>query len=260
MNRSALHILLSGVSGLAACTGTDTGNPPVIDFGNSGCHDQRYGQSNAALQSLDKAVPAPLYKGLTCLAWQHVDPQTVRIDLTNYESGCASDQGWQPKAELREGGGLDLILQDKDCSTAGCFWCVYDLSFTVQLDQPPGDGEVRVYQQGCGEDAKREKRATLALASQSAGAVCNYAHSVALFERSGDAGGKRMPCGDHLGSQSPIACLPGNLCVDVGPRPPGDFSGGERCLPVCTTNTDCDTLTSCESGVCKLTTTGLISN
>ncbi|MDB4988595.1 MAG: hypothetical protein JWN04_3773, partial [Myxococcaceae bacterium] len=70
-----------------------------------GCHDQSYGQSlpkssdkGVIRQSLDMPTltPDPQYKGLTCMIWQRVDADTVRIDLTNYESGCSSDDGWHP--------------------------------------------------------------------------------------------------------------------------------------------------------------------
>jgi len=260
MNRSALQLLLSGVSALAACTGTDTGNPPVIDFGNSGCHDQRYAAASA-LESLDKSVPDPLYKGLTCLTWQQVDPRTVRIDLTNYESGCESDRGWTPRAEQRPDGGLDIVLEDNNCIAAACGWCVYDLSFTVQLDEPVTDGEVRVYQRGCEKADASQKAATLALASQPSGAVCDYANRHALNWRGADPGGPKMPCFTApTPGQQAITCQPGLVCTDVDQTASSSANGGELCLSVCTSNADCDGLTSCESGVCKLRERGLSSS
>jgi hypothetical protein len=261
MSRFAIPALVSAVSALVACTGTDTGNPPVIDFGNSGCHDQTYAAASA-LQSLDKSVPDPLYKGLTCLTWQHVDPQTLRIDLTNYESGCGTDDGWTPLAKLREDGGLDLVLQDDDCSQAGCGWCIYDLSFTVQLDRPLRDGDVRVYQQGCGDEAARPKQATLALSSLASGAVCNYSNGNALFWRGHDEGGSRMPCLTNPDAQQTrIDCQPGLVCTDLGESNPIEAANaGTRCLPSCNSDADCGELTSCQQGVCKLTTRGLSSN
>ncbi|MDB4989872.1 MAG: hypothetical protein JWN04_5050, partial [Myxococcaceae bacterium] len=65
-SKQAAQTLLSGLCLLTACNGTETGNPPVIDFGNSGCHDQSYGQSlpkssdqGVISQSLDKPMLTP---------------------------------------------------------------------------------------------------------------------------------------------------------------------------------------------------------
>ena len=139
MTRLAVVALVSAVSALAACTGTDTGNPPVIGFGNSGCKKG----TSSALQSVDKGTPDPRYEGLTCLTWQHVDQQTVQIDLTNYEAGCEADKGWRPEAQLRADGGLDIVLRDDDCSQAKCGWCIYDLSFTVRSGEVVADARHR---------------------------------------------------------------------------------------------------------------------
>lgn len=259
MTRLVIVALLSAVSALAACTGTDTGNPPVIDFGNSGCKKG----ITSALQSVDKATPDPRYEGLTCLTWQHVDEQTVRVDLTNYESGCHSDTGWTPRTKLREDGGLDLILQDAECSQAGCGWCIYDLSFTVALDQSIHDGEVHVYQAGCDGVSPHEKWAVLALSSQPSGAVCNYANRNALaWPGQGVGGGNRMPCatGSAAGQQS-VSCQAGLVCSDLGESVPVEAANaGARCLLACTSDANCDELTSCQDGVCKLKVRGLSSN
>lgn len=260
MTRLAIVALVSAVSALSACTGTDTGNPPVVDFGNSGC---KKGLSSGALQSVDKATPDPRYEGLTCLTWQHVDDKTIKIDLTNYESGCEADKGWKPQAEVRDDGGLDIILQDDDCSQAKCGWCIYDLAFTVHVDMPLGDGEVRVYESGCKEGAPHVKRAALALASQSSGAVCNYANRNALaWPGAGAAGGNRMPCatGATAGPQS-VSCQAGLVCSDLGESVPVEAANaGARCLLACTSDTNCDELTSCQDGACKLKARGLSSN
>lgn len=261
-------ILLSGLSLVAACSGTDTGNPPVIGFGNSGCHDQAYGQglhesasTGLILQSLDMPtlVPDAQYKGLTCLAWQRVDASSIRILLTNYESGCGSELGWVPKAELLDDGTLDLVLEDSDCSQASCGWCLYDLSFTIELKDRAADGPVRMSQRGCQVDALETKHAVLALASQPSGAVCNYANSSALTWKGGDDGSKRMPCGAATGAAGAVTCQAGLQCIDLGTQPAGDFSGGARCLPSCSSDADCDALSSCQAGVCKLRATGLSS-
>jgi len=264
------HVALTLLSCLllAACTGTasesgtergtETGNPPVIGFGNSGCHDQAYDKGRV-LQSLDPSTPDPLYKGLTCMTWHSAEANRLQIQLTNYESGCGSDLGgWTPRAELRDDGGLDLVLEDDECATAGCGWCLYDLTFTVAVDEPIPNGEVRIYQRGCGEASKQQKRATLALTSQPSGAVCNYAHLAALTWKNGAPGTERTPC--NTTAPQGQQCNANLTCTDLGERAAGDFSGGERCLANCTEDSGCDSLSRCEEGVCKLRVGGLLSD
>jgi hypothetical protein len=238
----------------SACAGTETGNPPVIGFGNSGCHDQAY--DKGIMQSLEPMTPNPLYKGLTCFHWQHPDADTIRIELSNYETACGSDMGWKPQLEQREDGGIDIILQDDDCQAFRCGWCMHDLSFTFELERPL-DGEVRVYQRGCGDQNEHLKRATLPLATQPAGTVCSYTHSVALDMRNGAPGSERMPCGPTNQSQT---CEPDLSCVDVGTPTSGALTGGPRCLATCTDDATCDELTSCQNGVCRLREIGVFSN
>jgi hypothetical protein len=264
MTRLLLVALVSAISALAACTGTDTGNPPVtgnppgVGFASSGCKKASLG----ALQSVDKANPDPRYEGLTCLAFQHLDDNTIRIDLTNYESGCESDKGWTPRAQQRADGGLDIILQDADCSQAKCGFCLYDLAFTVPLELGIEDGEVHVYQQGCDGVEPHEKWATLAVSSQNSGAACNYANRNALsWQGAGTAGSKRMPCSTSASSSPvPSVCQSGLVCSDLGESVPVEAAnGGTRCLPSCRADADCDELTSCQEGECKLKARELMS-
>jgi hypothetical protein len=243
---------------LAACNGTETGNPPVIDFGNSGCRTKLYDVDKGIYpQSLDVGDD-PLHEGLTCITFERSTALDYRFQVTNYESGCGADEGWKPAVELREDG-VDLILQDSDCITASCLWCVYDLSFTVQFDQPPADGTVHLYQRGCSDEQRRPKSAFLPVRSQNSGAACNYQHSVALRERNLDVGGPRTMCEVVEGFGVP-ECRAGLSCHDLGDRAPGDFSGGQRCLATCQADRDCDSLSQCMDGVCQLEATGLSSN
>lgn len=225
---------------LAACSGTDTGNPPVIDFGNSGCHDQSY-DKGLHLSSLEAR-----YKGLTCIAAAH-DDGILHVQVSNYDSGCGSDRGWTPRAELRDDGGLDLILEDHDCAQASCGWCLYDLSFTLQLAQAP-TGEVRLYQRGC-DGSPQEKRAVFA---QGADVACAYTNASALLWKGGDEGGERMVCGTYARDPN-LPCQQGLTCTPAA-------SDGERCLRTCTSDADCDSLERCDAKVCRLSATGLTSS
>jgi hypothetical protein len=230
--------------GITACVGTDTGNPPVIDFRNSACHDQSYTENkDAILQSLDEAplIPDPKYKGLTCFAFEQ-DANAIHLLVSNYKSGCESQLGWTPRLEERSDGGLDLILEDRDCATAACGWCLYDLSFDLPLELA-SDREVHLVQRGC-EGAHPELSAQLALTQQS-GVACAYTDANALAWRARGGTSERMLCGETA------TCDIGLTCTTVDTDPRG------RCLKTCTTDANCDALSLCTASVCQLKATGL---
>jgi hypothetical protein len=230
---------------IASCVGTDTGNPPVIDFRNSGCNGSA--DKGVTLQSLDYATPDDL--GLSCLRWEHRDDETVRIVLTNYHAPCGADSGWQPRVKLREDG-VDLILEDRQCALSSCDdSCVYDLTFVVGEASRLPDGLVRLYQQGC--DQNNLEQAEVPLASLRSGIACRYAdyQHVSFFPTGNQ--------GDACGSHTPT-CQDGLRCTNVSPLSPEHPDADERCLPTCTSNADCDAaLSECTAGACQLKATGL---
>lgn len=229
---------------LAACSGTDTGNPPVIDFRNSACHDQTYSRDkDAILQSLDDGslVPDPKYKGLTCFAFEQ-DAHALHLLVSNYKSGCESQLGWTPRLEERADGGLDVILEDRNCVTAACGWCLYDLSFDLPLELAI-NREVHLLQRGC-EGAHPELSAQLALGQQD-GVACDYTDANALAWRGRGGTSERMLCSETG------TCDSGLTCTTIG----ADTRG--RCLRNCDDDTECDTLSQCTAGVCQLSATGL---
>ena len=251
-NRRAHTIVLSALCGLVAlgaCTGTETGNPPLIDFGKTACK---------ALDKLAKERPAestdttsvlidPLYDGLTCFVWERIDAQTLRVDVTNHVTGCGSDLGWTPRLKLSDDGAVELILDDDDCTQARCGSCIYDLSFTVQLDEDMRDRPVRFYELGC-EQNPTPMRATLPLSSQASGAVCTHTSGSALAQRGGHSS-LRMPCG-KLFNGTEATCNDGLLCTELA-------ADQRVCLAQCQSDTDCDKLSRCDGSVCRLSATGL---
>lgn len=54
-----------------------------------------------------------------------------------------------------------------------------------------------------------------------------------------------------------MPCPEGYACTDLGATENGDYSKGERCLATCVRDTDGDALSRCETGMCKLSATGL---
>jgi hypothetical protein len=245
MSRSAVSILLSCLPLLGACVGTETGNPPVVGFGNSGC--KTLGGNTKQLPTAQGVVTDPLYSGLHCFVWERVSPTQLKIDVTNYASGCGAEAGWKPRAELDDDGSLSLVLEDDDCAIAGCFSCLYDVSFTVELPADSRDREVRFYEQGC-EGTPRPRRATLSLASEDSGAACTYTDRAALASRGGRSG-PRMLCGSVFGQES-VACDPGLVCSDIR-------ANQGICLESCQQDDDCDSLSVCQDGLCRLGTPAL---
>jgi hypothetical protein len=229
----------------AACTGTDTGNPPVIDFGNSGCHDQGYKLSKSDQPAYQ---PDSHFRGLNCLTWERTDRGNLRISATNIDAACGSSGGWRPKIVRRDDGGLDLVVQDDQCETAGCdSGCLFDVSVTIPFDSTIEDSLVRAYKHGCDDVAAQgfaEFEGHLALVSQASGAVCRYA-TYNKVEIANSGGQERGRCNNDM------SCEPSNTCVNLGSH--------LLCLRACQTDSDCDTLSRCDGAVCQLSATGLTS-
>ncbi len=242
---------------LTACVGTDTGNPPVIDFGHSGCHSDAT-DKGMHTGALDQAGPDPLYNGLTCMVWQRPQADTLQVKLINYEAGCHSDSGWEPRTQLDANGELALILHDSDCASASCGWCQYDVSFSVRIPSSMSDGVVHVYKEGCGDERRAIRSAWLPLSSSAehAGTACDYALRYAVEDQNYGYDLPRTIC-NTKGERQPVSgCATGKTCTDLTP---GLSYPDERCLAQCTSNSDCDSLSSCLDGVCKLSASGLRS-
>lgn len=239
---------------LSSCTvepgGTDTGNPPLIDFDESGCKSHQY-EKELRSQSLEttSAFENPLYDGLTCFVWQRLEAGSLRVQITNYADSCGADLSWTPEARVVDGE-LQLALMDTRCIVAGCGSCVYDLSYDVRVDTT-SDLAVSLEHEGCG--ATRKLTARLPLATQEAGSSCVYADHGALFWHAGTTGslGKRhMPCVTSPKDGPSQQCDDGLVCSAPSPERP-------ICLARCTSDAECDALTRCSDGVCQLHTTGV---
>ncbi len=249
--RTLSALLLFGCA-VVACTETDSGNPPVLDFATSGCKTNsekaRPGQSSDVTAGFENE----LYDGLTCLVWSRPTEDTLHVDITNYATGCFVDKGWSPRARRTGDGALELVLKDDECAVAACGSCLYDLSFQIEIDNE-ADLPVRVFQEGC-EDQTPSPTAVLPLSSQMSGAICAYLQSGALqwhASTKGTIGQRNMPCShEGDGGVTSTSCVNGLACTELE-------AGHQLCLASCQTDANCDSLTRCEAGVCKLSTTGL---
>jgi hypothetical protein len=226
---------------LASCVGTDSGNPPVLDSGSSGCHDQSYRINKADMASY---TPDSRFRGLNCIVWERAEGE-LRLSATNIDAACGSEDGWRPYVARRGDGGLDLVVHDDECATAGCdSGCLYDVTVTIPYERDLADSLVRAYKNGCDDvDSQGFEMLQGSVAfSQTSGAICRYA-SYSKVAISGSTGQERGAC-DQDG-----ACDPGNTCVNLGPN--------TLCLRACQSDADCDALSRCDGTACQLSATGL---
>lgn len=248
MTLRSLFLLCLGA--VAACTGTDVGNPPrggLADFETPGC---KHGDEAKALPPSVRglALNDSAYAGLTCFVWQR-SGEDLRIEVTNYAAGCGSDAGWKPSSRLRADGALELVLDNPTCLSAKCGWCLYDLGFEVRDVGVMSQAlEVHVLGDTC-SDERSDLAATLAIDDAASGVVCSYANKWALDWHACElesTGQERMPCGVCREPGS-TTCAAGLTCTEVEPE-------HSLCLASCSSDADCaprDVL-RCEDGVCRL--------
>jgi len=254
MNRRSTWVCCAGwLTALVACTGGETGNPPnaLESFDTSGCKSELL-PKGISEQSLDSAGADPRYQGLNCFVWERLDERTLRIEITNHVDGCGMDQGWKPQARLNGAGELELHLDVPGCVFAGCFSCVYDLSFHVQLSEGQGDLPVKLLGDTCSGPAPLEGQAVLALSASRRGEVCAYAESANSSNdcATGESGGTRFGRCTKTGFEclsEGDSCQPGLTCAVLG-------ADEKRCLPACQSDADCAGFSSthCEQGTCRL--------
>ena len=122
---------------LAACTGTDVGNPPrgeLTRFDTTECKERLGSLANKGIQPVPGWMPdARVYSGLSCVLWE-LDGEALHLRLVNHGDGCGLDSQWKPRVLAREGG-IDLQLARTECLEAGCFGCLYDLAFDLRVPE-----------------------------------------------------------------------------------------------------------------------------
>ncbi len=247
---------------LAACsmpgsqTGTESGNPS-LEFTTTQCKSkepttevQSAGRMLAIGASKLQSTVAlnSRYDGLNCFVWQRVDDDTLRIEVTNHADGCSEDEYWEPVAELNDDGRLDLRLENPSCTKAACGWCIYDLSFTVQVPSSVMELDVRLFDDSCSAEAGVRSAAQLSLGSGTSGEVCSYANRYALSWGCAGAPGRYAPCSaaDNCYEEG-TTCGAGLSCAALDEP---------RCAPPCSRDADCADYasTSCVEGHCVLPT------
>jgi hypothetical protein len=240
---------------VTACSGTDTGNPPLA-FDSSPCKSAALSQA-LMTKGIEPSAPIrdPEHDGFICTLWERLDDDTLRIEFTNLTSGCGADQGWEPRIKEGGAGKLDIYLDHTDCVFASCGYCVYDVSFEVRVPTQTTELAVQLFGDGCDGPAPLRRSATLPLTAQRSGALCT-GYRPPTFAEAGIS--CRPTSSSRWGYCSPdmqvapcsslrAPCEDGLECTSVG-------DAGAICLPTCTSDADCKDAgpTHCEDGVCKL--------
>lgn len=240
---------------LVACMGTDVGNPPrggLSSFDTPGCKTIANGDKGADPPLYSWLPDDERYRGLQCFLWDRQDDDKLRVRVTNYAAGCHADEGWQPRAIARSAREVDLVLENRQCLSAGCGWCLYDLLFVLdaKLAGQPTLSLNLLQDPGCGD--QRRDSVTLPLGEHASGVNCSYANPHALNDWTfthGAAGKERMPCGH---SEPSVSCAAGLSCTAVDSE--GRYQDHKLCLAFCQNDADCrpSELMRCKDGACQL--------
>ncbi len=247
----------ASVGACGAHSGTESGNPS-LDFTSTECKskDSTAEPQSAARWTTKSVGKAPLqtsaienstYDGLECFVWERIDDDTLKIEVTNYADGCSENKYWRPTAELNDDGTLELRLENPSCTKAACGWCIYDLSFTVNVPSSLESLDVHLFDDSCSGEAPLTSAARLALGDDARGEVCGYANSSALrWVCATGTAGRYAPCsaeGDCYAEGT--ACGAGLSCAELDEP---------RCAPTCSVDADCaeTASTRCIAGHCVL--------
>lgn len=237
-----------------ACGGS---TPTTIEpdaFTASACKsDTLAASTKARIRGLKVIDDETGLEGLRCVAWQRVSPAEVKLDLFNFDAGCASD--WTGAGSVAPDGTLALNVDT--CQLSKCGTCLYDWSFDVHAQvaaaQPVA---LKLTLSTCGEQ-QADATTTAVIGPEPSGIRCALASYGAVnwlasaMKTCGSAG---MPCVGSLlcGSgafSSTGTCTQGLVC-DNGGTPDQPV-----CLHPCTTVADCPRadVYACQAGLCRPT-------
>jgi hypothetical protein len=248
-----------------SCTGTETQNPasPLLNFKDSGCKKENAtASSGSGIATVAQAMVSTDYSmetaGLKCFAWEVVDDHRLKIDLLNFDGSCRAQ--WFGQAANASDGSLQLALVNPECHIADCGTCMYDWSFEVEGVNVSKDLAVTLSIDTCpgGEPVTmpiRSVSATLPVAAQQGGILCDYADFTGLGWQAmvlGQCGTAAMPCSGTSMCTSTLpttdpSCQGELVCSDNG-------NVDQRvCVRACAADADCGTLgvLSCQAGLCR---------
>lgn len=246
-----LGVLLSLVVG--ACTTTDGGKRPVVldDFDTGGCKSSEQLAASALTQKDGAGTTGydAAHDGLQCFVWKRLSEEKLSIEITNHADGCGAEMSWEPRAELDEQGGLDLLLENKQCTFAACGSCIYDLTFEVKVPRDTKQLRTRLLGDDCDGERSLHHEQTLPLDTQPSGVLCvDYRPRPFREPECGQSIPPFAHCDDNAcDPATAVPCAAGTECVEVE-------NDALRCLPTCDSDADCSPYpsTHCEKSVCVL--------
>src|SRR5664280_526750 len=237
---------------MMGCNGTETQNPvnsgngPLIAFGNSGCKKEILSASSkevSTFSQIDAGSPnfGDEVAGLKCVAWEFTGTGRLKVNLINFEEACGAK--WQGDAQVEATGQLHLNLVNPQCMVAACGWCIYDWSFevkglpggqtlptTITIDTCPGRQDIKT------------SSVELPLGTEPSGIKCRYANFYAIDWQAASLntrGTVGMPCDGTATSQGADASATGTcqgdlVCTD-------NDAAQEICAKSCNADVDCGT-------------------
>ncbi len=187
-----LSVLAFASAALVGACGSDDNSSSsspgsaLVAFSGSKC--KKEAQSGQALTAEDA------YAGLSCIRWEPLGEDALRITLVNFAGGCGAQ--WKGKVETPETG-LELWATNPGCLLAACGSCIYDWTFDVKIARD-ADLPLKIVTDPCpGQQPPEEMSTTLPLSGGTTGELCRFADFNALGWQASaldTCGQAYMPC------------------------------------------------------------------
>ena len=176
---------------------------------------------------------------MECVSWR-INGGVMHLEIDNLAKACASSYSMQA---VNHASGLVVNLTDSQDAPPCVNKCYYVLSADVNVGDTPSQIEIT--------EGPTVTLGTVALGT-SEGSACRYywwVNTPATI-----VGKVRGACGAPFDT---IQCPTGTTCAEGLVQNAGGKNAGNFCVPPCTTDSDCLTVESCESGFCHLKSSSL---
>ena len=261
----------------AAATGSDAATNPDVDvaatvsavdsgagadqtavepniFSSSACKSDTAAKKGLArIRSLKVIDNQAGLDGLRCVAWERVSTSELKLDLFNFDAGCAAT--WNGDGAVAADGALALHVDNPSCQPAPCAICLFDWSFDLHVNVAADQAvAVDLTISSCAGQQPASQRSAV-IGPEAKGLRCTLASYGGLnwqANAAGTCGKAGMPCVGSLlcgtGSfTSTGTCADGLVC---------DSSAAVNepvCFVPCTTVTDCPRtdVYTCQAGLCR---------
>jgi hypothetical protein len=237
-----------------ADVGDDSAAPALMGFSSSACKSETARKGSLAhLRTLKVIDDEAGLDGLRCVAWERVGTNALKLDLYNFDAGCAAT--WNGDGAVAADGTLALQVDNPACLPSRCGICLYDWSFDLLVNLPVDEAvAVDLTISSCAGQETASHR-SVAIGPEAKGIRCTLASYGGLnwqATAAGTCGQAGMPCVGSLlcgtGSfASTGTCAAGLVC---------DSSAAVNepvCFVPCSTVADCPRadVYGCQAGLCR---------